>query len=87
MNGATKALLGAVLTFLLCAILATPSGDPITMIVVGTAGAVIGFFLVWWSLTRRASASWTSSRQVVLSGAITACVTLTVYLLARISAS
>jgi hypothetical protein len=87
MNGATRALLAAILTFVLCAFIATPSGDPITMFVIGAEGAVVAFFLLWWLLTRRASASWTSSRQIVLFGVVSACVTITMYLLAHYSSS
>jgi hypothetical protein len=83
MNGALKALHGAGITFPLCAVIATPSGDPILMIMFGAAGAVVAFFLLWWLLTRRAFSSGTSLRQIVLSGVITACVTLTMYVLAR----
>lgn len=86
MNGASKALLGAGFTFAPCAILATPSGDPISMLMVGVAGAGVAFLLLWWLLTRAAIVAWPGRRQFVLSGAMIAGVVLLMSVLAHVTA-
>jgi small-conductance mechanosensitive channel len=87
MKSITKAALGAGLTYWPCAILATPSGDPFSMLLVGAVGALLVFLLLYLLFTRRAAASWTIRRQVVLSGLIGLGVTFTLYVIALVSVS
>lgn len=76
MKNATKALLVAGITFPLCGIIATPVGDPFTMILIGLAGALVTFFASWWMLSRRSLATLSSRRQTLFCGVISAGITI-----------
>jgi len=76
MNKGNKALLGAILAFLLCGVFSTPTGDPFTMIIIGATGAIVTFFLLRWIFSRPATASWSARRQTVFAMAISGCVML-----------
>jgi hypothetical protein len=76
MNIGKKARLGAILAFVLCGVLTTPTGDPLSMIINGATGAAVTFPLLWWIFSRPATASWSERRQTVFAMAISGCVTL-----------
>jgi len=76
MNIGKKARLGAILAFVLCGVLTTPSGDPLAIMINGATGAIITFLLLRWIFSRPATASWSTRRQTVFAAAISGCVTL-----------
>ena len=89
MSTAKIATRGAAIAALLCAIFASPSADPLTMMMVGAFGAVIAFFALWWLFSRRMALQWNRRQKLAWAGSLILVVVVATWLLAewRVAAS